>query len=214
MSNLKSTDMKRFVLAIILACCTLTLAAQEGIKVNYQGEKPTISDFVDAYLSNDSGEDEEEGYADESFNAVQQAWIRHRQGLPQDEGVTLTIDDTNGFVLYENRHDGFLLRIEMCYWNESDKKHKLFAYNVGYYTSDGEYSPGQFDGLTFYRYDNASRELTYYDAPGFDVEYGTDDGAWASYDLPRTGKDITVNYWHDGRKTQKTLKWDGQKFGF
>ncbi len=206
--------MKRVLLTIILACCTLALTAQEGIKVNCQGEKPTISDFAWAFLSSDNGEDEEEGYADESFNAVKQAWIRHREGLPQNEGVTLSVDEKNGFVLYESRYEGSLLRIEMCYWNESDKKHKLFAYNVGYYAQDGEYSPGQFDGLTFCRYDNASKEMTYCDAPGFEVEYGLDDGSWACYDLPRTGKDITVNYWHGNTKTQKTLKWDGSKFGF
>ena len=204
--------MNRIVLAILFAFCTMTLSAQDAIKVNYQGEKPTISDLAWAFLSYDNGEEELEGEADESFNAIKQAWIHHREGTPLDEHVTLTIDDKNGFVLYEFRYEESLLRIEMCFWNESDKKHKLFAYNVGYYY-DGEYSPGQFDGIVFCRYDNATREMTYCESPGFEVEYGTDDGAWVSYDLPRTGKDITVNYWLNGKRTQKTLKWDGQKFG-
>lgn len=205
--------MKRIALVILFVSCTLVMAAQNGIKVNYQGEKPTISDLAWAFLSADDGEEELEGEADESFNAVKQAWIRHREGLPQEENETLTIDEKNGFVLYEWRYEENLLRIEMCFWNESDQKHKLFAYNVGYY-SDGEYSPGQFDGIVFCRYDNATREMTYCEAPGFEVEYGTDDGSWVSYDLPRTGKDITVNYWLNVGKTQKTLKWDGRKFGF
>lgn len=63
--------MKKIALAILFVCCTLTLAAQ-GIRVNYQGEKPTISDFAWAILSYDNGEEEEEGYADESFNAFKQ----------------------------------------------------------------------------------------------------------------------------------------------
>ena len=205
--------MKRIALVILFVSCTLVMAAQNGIKVNYQGEKPTISDLAWAFLSADDGEEELEGEADESFNAVKQAWIRHREGLPQEENETLTIDEKNGFVLYEWRYEENLLRIEMCFWNESDQKHKLFAYNVGYY-SDGEYSPGQFDGIVFCRYDNATREMTYCEAPGFEVEYGTDDGSWVSYDLPRTGKDITVNYWLNVGKTQKTLKWNGNKFGF
>ena len=205
--------MKNLVLAIIFACCTLTLAAQDAIQVNYQGAKPTISDFASALLSNDNGEDELEGEADESFNAVKHAWNRHLEGVRQEEGVTLTIDEKNGFVLYESRMDENLLRIEMCYWNESDQKHKMIAFNVSCFQDD-MYSPGQFDGLIFYRYDNAKRELTYCEAPGFEVEYGTDNGAWVSYDLPRSGKDITVNYWLDGKKTQKTLKWDGHGFGF
>ena len=205
--------MKRIALVILFVSCTLVMAAQNGIKVNYHGEKPTISDLAWAFLSADDGEEELEGEADESFNAVKQAWIRHREGLPQEENETLTIDEKNGFVLYEWRYEENLLRIEMCFWNESDKKHKLFAYNVGYY-SDGEYSPGQFDGIVFCRYDNATREMTYCEAPGFEVEYGTDDGSWVSYDLPRTGKDITVNYWLNVGKTQKTLKWSGNNFGF
>ena len=205
--------MKRIALVILFVSCTLVMAAQNGIKVNYHGEKPTISDLAWAFLSADDGEEELEGEADESFNAVKQAWIRHREGLPQEENETLTIDEKNGFVLYEWRYEENLLRIEMCFWNESDQKHKLFAYNVGYY-SDGEYSPGQFDGIVFCRYDNATREMTYCEAPGFEVEYGTDDGSWVSYDLPRTGKDITVNYWLNVGKTQKTLKWNGNNFGF
>ena len=204
--------MKRLLLAILFACCTLALAAQEGIPVNYQGEKPTISDFAWALLSQEN-DDEEEGYADESFNAIKQAWIQHRQGLPQDEHVTLSIDEKNGFVLYEYRQDDYSLRIEMCYWNEADKKHKLIAFNVGCYSED-VYSPGQFDGLTFYRYDNATKEMVWWNDTGFDVEYGTEDNAWVSYDLPRTGKDITVNYWYGNKKQQKTLKWDGHRFSF
>lgn len=204
--------MKRIALAIIFAFCTLAMSAQDAIQVNYTGAKPTISDFAWAFLSTDTDDDEEEGYADESFNAVKQAWIRHREGLPQDEYSTLSIDEKNGFVLYEWRYEENMLRIEMCYWNESDQKHKMFAYNVSCFQNDA-YSPGQFDGLTLYRYDNAAKTLTYCTDPGFDIEYGTDDGAWVSYDLPRSGKDITVNYWHGNKKTQKTLKWNGHGFG-
>ena len=112
--------MKRIALVIFFVSCSLMLAAQDGIKVNYQGEKPTIIDFAWAFLSVDNGEDELEGEADESFNAIKQAWIRHREGLPQEENETLTIDEKNGFVLYEWRYEENLLRIEMCFWNESD----------------------------------------------------------------------------------------------
>ncbi len=43
--------MKRLSLAIILACFTLAVAAQEGFRVDYQGTRPTIKDFVKAYLT-------------------------------------------------------------------------------------------------------------------------------------------------------------------
>ena len=207
-------DMKKLSLAIIFACFTLALSAQDAIRVNYQGAKPTISDFVWAFLSSSDDDDEEEGCVDESLNAVKQAWIQHRKGLPLDEDETLTIDQKNGYVVYESRYEEHLLKIEMCYWNESDQKHKLFAYNVTCFTN-GKYSPGQFDGLLFYRYNNAPKQMTYSDAPGFDTKYGTEDGDYISHALPRVGKDITVTTWYkNGKKKQKTLKWNGHRFSY
>ena len=44
---------------------------------------------------------------------------------------------------------------------------------------------------------------------------GTVNGAWVTYDLPRSGKNITVTYWYDnGSKKQKTLQFDGRRFSF
>ena len=171
--------MKRIVLALLLGCCALTLAAQEAISVNYKGEKPGIGDFAWAFVS--AIDDNEEVDVDESANAFKQAWIRYRQGAAQPDGETLTVDQRNGFVLYESADDAHLLRIEMCYWNESDQKHKMVAYCVSSF---------------------------------FDIEYGTEDGAWISYALPRSGKDITVTSWLDGRTTQRILKWNGHGFSF
>ncbi len=207
--------MKRLALTLLSVCCALALSAQDGLKVNYQGDRPTISDFAWTFLSSsDEDEDEElEGEMDESTNAFKHAWINHRNGVALDENETLTVDQRNGFVLYESVFEESRLRVEMCFWNEADQAHKLIAYNVSCFQGD-EYSPGQFDGLIFYRYDNASKTMTWVDAPGFEVEYGTEDGAWVCYDLPRTGKDIAVNYWKDGKKKQKKLKWNGHGFNF
>ena len=203
--------MKRLFLLIVLACCTLALSAQDGIRVNYKGDRPTISDFATA-LFTVVADDEEDCDMDESFNAIQQAWNRHLKGLPLDEGETLTVDQKNGFILYESRYEESLVRIEMCYWNESDQKHKLVAYNVSCFL-DGKYSAGQYDGLRFYRYDNAKKEMEWCDDTGFEVEYTAEGGAWVYYDLPRSGKDITVYYcYDDGRKKPATLKWGGRRF--
>lgn len=204
--------MKREFLAIVLGCCTLALVAQDGIKVNYKGANPTISDFVTAFVSTHDNVDEEDCCDDEAFNAICNVWDRYHKGIPLEEGETLTIDEKNGFVVYESKSEyesvENVVRMEMCYWNESDGKHKLFAYSVWCFM-DGKPSTGQFDGITFYRYDNATKRMSVCDPPGFEVHYFD-----TSYALPRTGKDIIVTSWDDNGKKERTLKWDGHRFGF
>lgn len=203
--------MKRVSLTIILACFTLVLAAQNrDIKVNYKGAKPSISDFAWALLS--SNDNEEEDCYDESFNAIKQAWMKHRKGLPLDEGETLTVDEKNGYICYESKYEEHVGRWEMCYWNETDGKHKLFAYNVVSF-SNGKYSPGQYDGIAFYRYNNATKKMKECDDTGVDMVYHTGDNGFASYALPRTGKDIIVTIWYDNEPKKITLKWKGRRFG-
>ena len=204
-------NMKRLSLAIIFACCTLAVAAQEGFRVDYQGERPTIKDFVKAYLNSILSEEVEECDAEgvAIYNDLQRAIVYKEKGLPLDEDETLTIDTKNGFLVYELKREEHLIRIEMCYWNESDGKHKLFAENRWSYFN-GKPSMGQFDGFKFLRYSNATKRMSFVDTPGFDVEYLN-----KSYALPRTGKDIVVTTWHEnGKKTQKTLKWNGHGFSY
>jgi hypothetical protein len=106
-----------------------------------------------------------------------------------------------------------MLKIEMCYWNEADGKHKLVAYNVACFTND-VYSPGQFDGIALYRYNNATKTMIgTEDDKGIEAAY-EDAHVMHSLALPRTGKDITVTYWYDSGKKQKTLKWNGHRFAF
>ena len=203
--------MKRLSLAIIFACFTLVVAAQEGFRVDYQGTRPTIKDFVKAYLTSILSEEveecEEEGMA--IYRNLQSAITNKEKGLPLDENKTLTIDMKNGFLVYEQKWEDHLLRLEMCYWNESDGKHKLFAENSWTYRN-GKPILGQFGGLLFLRYNNSTKRMSHIDPPGFDVELYD-----KAYALPRTGKDIIVTTWHeDGKKTQKTLKWNGHGFSY
>lgn len=204
---------------MIFACCTLVMAAQDDIRVKYQGAKPTISDFASALLASRDDHDEED-CVDESTNAFSNAWEKYRKGIPQDDNVTLTVDEKNGYVLYVNKYEYESqvdeLRIEMCYWNETDGKHKLVAYNVAYFRN-GVCEPGQFDGLTFYRYNNATKKMAMWNDVGFEVQFGTQDGdgfAYITHALPRTGKDIVVTTWYKAGKQQKTLKWNGRRFSF
>lgn len=208
--------MKRTSLTIIFACCILALAAQDVIKVNFKGTKPTISDFVGAYLNDYVYNENDDDCLNEVRASAKQAWINYLNGKPQVKNTNLIVDNRNGYVVFEGideyEGDKDVVRVEMCYWNEADGKHKLFAYNVKCFRN-GKYSPGQFDGLQFYRYNNATKKMTYYQMPGFDSSLYTEDGAYITYSLPRVGKDIVITYWYDnGTKKQKTLKWNGRKF--
>ena len=203
--------MKRLSLAIVFICCTLAVAAQEeGFRVNYQGAKPTIKDFACAYLASlfvDVEECDREGLG--MYASLQESIKRQDKGLPLEANRTLTIDLKNGFLVYEEKQDEYLMRIEMCYWNEADGKHKLFACNRWSF-ENGKPMTGQFDVLNFYRYDNATKTMSWCETPGFDVEYLD-----KAYALPRTGKDITVTTWDkNGKKTQKILKWNGHGFSY
>ena len=208
--------MKKTFLATILACCSLALAAQDSIRVNYQGDRPTIKDFAQSYLFAPLEDYEEEAmWVDEATNAMKDAWTRRGKSQKLEEGQSLMIDQRNGFVVFESKYEEDLLRMEMCYWNESDGKHKVFAINTSSFHNGIYTSPGQYDGLTFYRYDNATRKMTPEYEMGFEVEYQTEDGAWVTYALPRSGKDITVTYWYEnGTTKQRPLKWNGSKFSF
>ncbi|MDO4511505.1 MAG: hypothetical protein Q4B68_06795 [Bacteroidales bacterium] len=202
--------MKRTAFSLIFACCMLAMAAQDVVKVKYQGAKPTITHFVQALVNTRAKAEVID--CDEAGNAFDRAWNRHCKGLPQEKGETFTVDQKNGYVRYESKHEEHTLVIEMCYWNEADGKHRLVAYNVASYFN-GKYSTGQYDGLDFYRYNNATRTMTRTQDVGFEVEYYSEDGARVSYDLPRSGKNITKKSWYDdGRIVSNTLKWQGRRF--
>ena len=195
--------MKRLSFAIMLALCTMGVWAQEGIKVEFEGANPNIFDFAWSYLINYDPNTEDY----EATSGIRDALERYLQNENQDDGVTLIVDKKAGFISYEHLHQGHAQLIEMCFWNEADKKHKLFAYsNWSYFNGHPEL--GQFDALAFYRYDNATKTMEYTLTPGFDVTY--ENGT--TYSLPRVGKDIKVNKWDGGMKNQTTLKWNGHGF--
>ena len=199
--------MKRIFMAVVLACFTLAISAQ--IKVNYQGAKLNITDLAWALVTYTSEDSDGEN---EAINVMRDALSRYRKGVAQPAGETLIVDQANGYIRYERKDGTHLLVNEMCYWNEADKKHKLFAHNVACY-SNGKNDPGQYDGITFYRYTNATKRLDLYYGDLFYNLYASDVDAWNTFSLPRTGKDIVVTTWYqDGRKKQKTAKWTGTCF--
>ena len=198
--------MKKTVLFAMIFACTLTMAAQEGIKVGFLGAAPDIMDFAWAWAT--ANDDDPESEPDESSNALRQSLECYRTGEAQPEGFTMTVDRKAGYILVQSKHDGYASKWEMCYWNMDDKKHKLFAMCVELSENGMRMNPGQYDGLTFYRYDNATRQMKHVDM-GIDVQYFN-----ISYALPRVGKDIIVTHWSEnGReKWQTALKWNGNGF--
>ena len=196
--------MKKLSFTIMLALCTMGVWAQEGIKVEFEGASPKIFDLAWSYLLNYDSNSEDY----EVTNGIRDAMERYLQNENQDDDVTLIVDKKAGFISYEHLHQGHAQLIEMCFWNEADKKHKLFAFNNwSYFNEHAEL--GQFDALAFYRYDNATRTMEYILPSGFDVKYESG----TTYSLPRMGKDIIENRWDSNyHKTQKTLKWNGHGF--
>lgn len=202
--------MNRILLALIMAFCTISLAAQDDcIKVKFQSSAPAITDFVAALVADsESGEDNCDG---ESMAAFANAWKLHQQGKALPDGVKMIVDKKAGYVRFEERSEKDVLRIEMCYWNESDQKHKLFACGTHFF-HNGVYSPGQFDGLTFYRYTNSTRKMTITGDVGYEFTCLSTDNAWISYELPQKGKDIIATTWHTKGPEHTTLKWTGRGF--
>lgn len=205
--------MKRKLMTLLLTCFTLAMSAQYvSIPVKYKGSSPSIGDFLAAMLNNrDEDGDACESHFGEAHGGINEAWNRYKQGKAQKKNVTFVVDQKNGYILYEDKYGNSKLRIEMCYWNESDGKHKIVATSTACY-SNGKYDPGQYDGISFYRYNSSTKKLT--DEYNFKTEfpYGGENHETA-YTLPRTGKDIIATSWYkNGTKKQKTIKWNGNGF--
>ena len=93
--------MKRIILSIVLVCCTLSLAAQETIRINYKGAKPTISDFATAFLSVYEWNDDSDDVLDEARNAMKNTWLDYLKGEKLSQNEKLTVDQKNGYLRYE-----------------------------------------------------------------------------------------------------------------
>ena len=203
--------MRRITFAIVLSCLTLSLMAQKSIKVNFKGSQPTVTDFAWAALPslNFEGEDEP---GDRPWRALEYALKLHKKGLPQEKGETLTIDSKNGYILFECASDedqDHIFRLEVCYWNEVDGKHKLIAFNNLASYFEGKPCLTETSSFDFFRYNNATKTMVACEPPGFEID------CYGIYELPRKGKDIIFIQWNeDGSTTRKTLKWDGRKFKF
>lgn len=140
------------------------------LEVKYSGQRPTITDFVDAYLAEPE---------DELSGQMYEALGRYKAGQPMVEGQKVTIDVKNGFACFEFSYVDEEAKstnkttVEMCYWNSSDGNHKVFATSCYSFVNGKAMSGGQFDGLSFFVYNNGTHRLTGIgrDEMGAEVEF-------------------------------------------
>ncbi len=224
---MKATRLFATALATWLCCTTLSaqetyppemFSAEMACPVAFTGTRPTISDFVTAYFS-----DDDDGYP-EIWGDCMMAWNAYKQGSKLPKGSAILLDTKNGYMRFtqnlgetygDDWNDKDVYTVEMCYWNCTDNRYKVFGISL-YGMEHGKYVGGQYDGITLYIYDNATRKM--YQVPTEDM------GVTLSYDsqgdeypihvirLPRTGKNIIQETYLGNRKTVRKYRWDGMRF--
>lgn len=181
----------------------------DDITVSFKGTSPNIKDFVAAFLS-------QEDETDESLNGMRKAWDFYKNGMKQMPGDDLIVDVQNGYVGYESTDtdddNTYRLVIECCYWNYADKKHKLVALSNDLYMN-GKAIAGQYTGITFYKYNNATRKMKVVYGDELNLGFEAPDGTEAtSHALPRQGKTIVFSYYTPSGKRDFRLTWNGSRF--
>ena len=181
----------------------------DDITVSFKGTSPNIKDFVAAFLS-------QEDETDESLNGLREAWDFYKNGMKQMPGDDLIVDVQNGYVGYESTDtdddNTYRLVIECCYWNYADKKHKLVALSNDLFMN-GKAIAGQYTGITFYKYDNATRKMKVVYGDELGLGFEAPDGTEAtSHALPRQGKTIVFSYYTPSGKRDFRLTWNGSRF--
>lgn len=174
------------------------------IPVRFNGAQPNIKDFVSTLLHN--------GEEDEALNGLREAWNFYKNGMKQMPGDDLIVDTQNGYMGYVSEDETSRQVIECCYWNYADKKHKLVAISNDLYM-DGKPVDGQYTGITFYKYDNATRKLQLIYGAEVDISIDVPSNyTGTSHSLPRQGKTIVYTYYTSSGKVEKRLTWNGSKF--
>lgn len=205
---------KALMICAVALFCFLNANAQDPFKDLTKNDAvvtvktPSIINFVTAFLSEPE---------DELRGSIAPEWDKYLNNKPLGKGVTLLVDQKNGYVRYELDYDvaypddptGLKSYVEYCYWNCADAAHKLFAENVGM-TENGEPVFAQFEGLYIYAYDNATQKLYMIDQES--IGLGDDTRGEVTFALPRKGKDIEMCIIKGTKKIQKKLVWNGKGF--
>lgn len=195
---------------------SLEVSTEEYFPVSFKGNKPDISDFVSAILSRDE--------LGEALGGMADNWKKHLKGKTLPKEVTFTVDSKNGYLRYDVTYpEAEHLYIEYCYWNCADGKHKLIGENISLIV-DGRPVDTELTGLSFYWYDNATRQMCYKYAFELGDQVEPPAGSTGSVrNLPRQGKTIefifsipqnaaNTSNRQSRRSVTKKLTWNGTKF--
>mgnify|MGYP002622923282 CR=1 FL=1 len=194
--------MKKTLLLAALLVMTAAAWAQQSFTVTYKGQRPVISDFVSAVLS--------QRELNEALSNVRDNWNRRRLGQPLEEGAEFSVDERNGFVRYDIAYrPAEHSWTEFCYWNCSDGRHKLVGVNTGYELRFKSIQT-ECTGLTFYTYDSETHKLT--PTSAHDLGAAVIVTPVVNYRLPRQGKDITAVINAKDGPVNIVMHWDGMKF--
>lgn len=186
----------------MLLVMSAVMMAQQNINVSYNGQRPVITDFVSAILS--------QRELNEALSNVRDNWNRRRLGQQIEDGAKFIIDEQNGYVRYDiaygpSEHSW----TEFCFWNCSDGSHKLVGVNTGHELRFKSIQT-ECTGLSFYSYDNQTRMLT--PASAYDLGASIIVTPVVDYRLPRQGKDISAVINAKGGPVNIVMHWDGMKF--
>ena len=194
------------ILVIVTIICSLSVSAQNfypkeseydeySYNVKYSGERPTIKDFINAYVAEPE---------DEHTGMINKVWQRYLNNEPQPDGYKITVDTKNGFVCIESttQDEGrnYKTIVEFCYWNCADGKHKIFCKSSFTYLNGKPEWGWQYDGISFNVYNNNIRKMTHINSEDMGVYIKTERDIYGSgFD----GK----NYYYENFETgeKKTL---------
>ena len=175
-----------------------------SVEVDFKGAAPNIKDFVNAMLSRpDMGD---------YFGGMRDSWKLYLNGMKQMPGDEMMVDVKNGYMGYVSKDDNERLVIECCYWNYSDKKHKLVALSNNLFDK-GRAVNGQHSGIEFYDFSMESRKMTPIEPFELGIDYiWPDEESVRTCALPRVGRTLVFTHHTKSGKVEKKLTWNGFKF--
>lgn len=174
------------------------------MNVSFKGASPSIADFVSTiiYNNNDS----------EPIGVLKDTWRSWMRGGRIPGMEKLVVDKANGFVSWMHRYPRSKVLVEYCFWNCSDKKHKLVAENIVTWVN-GVIVAGQYSGVSFYMYDSSSKTLSYACSNDLGIDSDEVYGQYVTMcSLPQKGKKMTFTNFMPNGEVKKKFTWNGEKF--